>query len=129
MVTLFAADRYYSIKAMKKEYQHLFHVSFCSVPNTGYIKLIDIWKIVSMLLPFSLLILHTMIDSLSAKNKRFNLIIKPINKVSDADIKQMLVNEKLLKVINGITIYGIPVSYCIFICVFFIYGVYHQSTQ
>ena len=91
--------------------------------------MIDIWKIVSMLLPFSLLILHTMIDSLSAKNKRFNLIIKPINKVSDADIKQMLVNEKLLKVINGITIYGIPISYCIFICVFFIYGVYHQSTQ
>ena len=86
----------------------------------------DIWQIVSMVLPFSFVILQTMIDSLSRKAKPLYVNVKPINKVGAETEKQLQRNEDKLKFLKALTNCGIPLCYGLFVVCFFIYGIWCQ---
>ena len=77
-----------------------------------------------MSLPFILLILHTLIDSISLKNQRPPIMVKPLNRVSDELKANALGNEKLLISVKTITLHGIPIIYGLFLCSFFVFGVF-----
>ncbi len=48
----------------------LFISVFNSLPTTAYVKMIDIWLIFNLFVPFSEVLLHTLIDSLREEEKR-----------------------------------------------------------
>ena len=48
----------------------LFISVFNSLPTTAYVKMIDIWLIITLFVPFSEVILHTFIDSLREEQER-----------------------------------------------------------
>ena len=86
----------------------------------------DIWQIVSMVLPFSFVILQTIIDSLSRKAKTLYVNVKPINKVGAETEKQLQRNEDLLRFLKALTNCGIPLCYGLFVVCFFMYGIWCQ---
>ena len=79
---------------------------FFRVPRTGYMKLIDIWQLASLTLPFAFVILHTLMENF--KQKRLN-----------GSLNNEAKYDRLLKFIRFSTTYGVTFAYILFIIGFF----------
>ena len=80
--------------------------NFFRVPRTGYMKLIDIWQLASLTLPFAFVILHTLMENF--KQKRLN-----------GSLNNEAKYDRLLKFIRFSTTYGVTFAYILFIIGFF----------
>ena len=110
------------------------------LPKTSYLKMIDIWFIFTMFMPFTEVILHTISDYLRIKLKDLDKIkqekvpVKTGNMVtvapamfSVADTHIMARKDKILQkldLIKNIGIYCLPCIFVIFTITFISIGMY-----
>ena len=124
-----------------KCYKQIFTKSFFRVPKTGYIKMMDIWQIGSLILPFLEVVLHISVHSLKHKQKNNSLLEdEPVNfKLNKKNItlvksiknkeSQIIEDEfdegiKMLKVIKIFSTYVLTFCYILFIFAFFCIGLW-----
>ena len=120
------------------------HKTFFRVPKTGYIKMMDIWQIGSLILPFLEVVLHISVHSLKHKPKKKSLFEEPVNfKLNKKNItlvksinnKESQLNDeeeddydeegiKMLKVIKIFSTYILTFCYILFIFAFFCIGLW-----
>ena len=92
-----------------------------SLPKTAYIKMIDVWMIFNLCIPFAEVLLHTVIDSYKHKNN---------NKVSNDSEEKNTIFEvrktkstgRKLKMWQKVATLGLPVVYIVFLIFYFMYG-------
>ena len=119
-----------------------FTKSFFRVPKTGYIKMMDIWQIGSLILPFLEVVLHISVHSLKHKQKNTNSLVEdePVNfKLNKKNItlvksiknkeSQIIEDEfdegiRMLKVIKIFSTYVLTFCYILFIFAFFCIGLW-----
>ena len=100
------------------------------VPKTGYTKMMDIWTILSLSLPFAIIILQSIIYILKQKCSNSNIIhgmdmrLKKVDNLMH-DHKGIVKNkyQKISKIVEDIATYGLPFSYALFLICFFSYGI------
>ena len=101
-----------------------------SLPKTAYIKIVDIWLITNLLIPFLEVLLHTMIDmlrnELSVKEHPEKLFVRSVNG-SPGMLEQVNMGETNPKamVLRACIIcgrVGLPALYTLFCIVIFVYG-------
>lgn len=86
-----------------------------SLPRTSYVKLIDIWLIFNLLVPFVDVLLHTIIDALRT------------NVGSDVKVRQRGSNreavgnnrQKTLRILISVGKFGLPLAYLLFGIIYF----------
>lgn len=81
-----------------------------SLPRTAYIKLVDVWLLFNLFMPFIEVILHTIIS----------LLVEELEQPKSLKKHEYIVNAK--KVILRFARYGMPSMYILFYVVFFIYA-------
>ena len=100
----------------------------CRLAKTSYLKMIDIWLIFCLLIPFVEVILHTIMDSM-----RFNsmditpqaptIMVNEI-KINNFTGQTLLDSKTKLQILQIITKYGLPLIFVIFSIIFFSSGIY-----
>jgi hypothetical protein len=108
-----------------------------SLPKTSYIKLIDIWLIVSLLIPFTEVILHTVRDVIRNDNDQQQSTMKICNCVicttkcpkntvqawqEHEEKTKREMRELALKTVAVIGKLGLPLVFALFCVLFFAYG-------
>ena len=101
-----------------------------ALPKTSYIKMIDIWLIFTLMIPYSEVILHTMIaalrydDEFAEKSNRVGVIAMiNMNKIKPAKPKgKVNKDEKLANTLDNIAKFGIPIMYTLFVLLYFLAG-------
>ena len=102
-----------------------------ALPKTAYIKLIDVWLITNLMIPFLEVLLHTIIDILRNQlaetrepeklfirsNNGSPRIIEQVNKVGDNQLKRVLVGACV-----AFGRVGLPALYVLFCIILFLYG-------
>ena len=89
-----------------------------SLPRTSYVKLIDIWLIFNLLVPFIDVLLHTIIDALRTNCS---------NVGSDVKVRQRGCNregvrsnrQKTLRILISVGKFGLPLAYLLFGIIYF----------
>ena len=87
---------------------------------TAYIKMIDIWMIFAMLYPFSVVTLYALIELLKRQDQDI-----PVPAKSD---KSKWKVTKVLKLLNMLLDFGLPVIVLIFIILFWILGIINTNS-
>ena len=87
------------------------------IPNTGSIKMIDVWKMISLMFPFVEIILHSILHVLKQLDKDQSMVL-PMN--SDLETTKNGY-EKASKIVKKMAIYGLPITYIIFLVGYMIY--------
>ncbi len=100
-----------------------------SLPNTSYVKFIDIWLIFSLLMPFAEVLLHTAADILRNSKKRSALKGERISSAWEKEPPQETgkVKKRVLKFIVSVGKIGIPLLFATFCVCFIAYGMYVKS--
>ena len=92
--------------------------------------MMDIWTILSLSLPFAIIILQSIIYILKQKCSNSNIIhgmdmrLKKVDNLMH-DHKGIVKNkyQKISKIVEDIATYGLPFSYALFLICFFSYGI------
>ena len=109
--------------------------SKCDLPNrnpiTGYLKLMDIWHLVSQSVPFFHIIFHSLAYYIQRKESAFKIQVgtKLLTHHSDKNIMTIGKNEVFQMLIRLLTTYVIPTFYLIFLAGFFSYGIWENSSD
>ena len=80
-------------------------VPFHRLPKTSYVKMVDIWFVFAMLIPFTEVITHTVLNSMRFKG------------LKTEDDAKIYILEKVMK-------YGLPFIFITFSVIFFSVGCY-----
>jgi len=108
-----------------------------SLPATSYIKMIDIWLIFNLIVPFILMIIHTYMDTLRPEEGD-SVVLNPgvlsnspvPSKWSSQEVSVTSAHDKrMLRLCHLLANVGIPVIAIIFITVFFIAGLIHSYSH
>ena len=108
-----------------------------SLPKTSYLKMIEVWLIVTLLIPFTEVVVHTVIDSTSESIEEQMTLEKPLGSQSNAsspriqnfvhkenkELKSLLRKRKMALIFVKI---GLPTLFCVFVVGYFIYGISHM---
>ena len=101
-----------------------------SLPKTAYIKVVDVWLIINLLIPFLEVLLHTVIDmlrnGLSRKEEPEMLFVRSVDGSPRMleQVKKGATNTQAM-VLNSCIIFGrvgLPALYTLFCIVIFVYG-------
>ena len=95
-----------------------------SLPNTAYVKLIDLWLIGHLLIPFFEVILHTIIDLLRTEVARIESergFVKRANQPSSAE--SSATTKTILRAFIAFGKYGLPAIYTVLIIICSAYGI------
>jgi len=102
------------------------------LPKTAYIKMIDVWLIANLLIPFLQTILHTAIDASRAERPPSVFIIDEPAASSNkrrARIEQELKarererrRQYFFAIFTWINLYGLPIAFAIFVLSYFLIG-------
>ena len=95
-----------------------------SLPTTSYIKMIDVWMIFTMLYPFFVVSLNSLLEVL--KNKKNNINIKQIS--DDMMYSEEKMNETSLKIVSFLLDWGLPIMFTVFIGIFWALGLANYAT-
>ena len=82
---------------------------------TAYIKMIDIWMILAMVYPFSVVTLYSMLEFLKQQDQDIPVDMK----IEKRNWKI----KKVVKIINFLLELGLPVLVIVFIIIFWILGI------
>ena len=93
-----------------------------SLPNTAYVKLIDIWLIGHLLIPFFEVLLHTFIDFLRTEVARIEAKRVFVNRGNQAATESPLTTKIILRAFIAYGKYGLPAIYTVLIITFAAYG-------
>ena len=101
-----------------------------SLPRTSYVKLIDVWLIFNLLVPFIDVLLHTIIDIIRNNYDptidESTFVARSSAKISPEGAKIMAEKDKKrLKLLNGFILVGragLPVTYVLFSILYFGFG-------
>ena len=108
-----------------------------SLPRTSYVKLIDVWLIFNLLVPFIDVLLHTIIDIIrndyDPTIDASTFVARSSVKISPEGVKFMAEKDKKrLKLLKGFVLVGragLPVIYVLFSILYFGigFGIRHQE--
>ena len=108
-----------------------------SLPRTSYVKLIDVWLIFNLLVPFIDVLLHTIIDVIRNDYDPTidvsTFVARSSAKISPEGAKFMAEKDKKrLKLLKGFVLVGragLPVTYVLFSILYFgiAFGIRHQE--
>ena len=87
---------------------------------TAYIKMIDIWMIFAMLYPFCVVTLYSVLEFLKAQDQDIPVPVK--------NEKNKWKVTKVVKLINFLLDFGLPVIVIIFIIIFWILGINNKNS-
>ncbi len=114
----------------------LFIGIFKALPNTAYIKLIDVWLIFCLLMPFCMMLLHTAADYMrSSEEEREGRKrvggsrIKTTQEEAWRDLTQESTKRSKIRAISWVAKYGLPATFATFIAFFFVYGLYLRGHE
>ena len=98
-----------------------------ALPRTSYVKLVDIWLITNLMIPFFEIILQSLMNAwyIDYKDNDNKILrVAPMNQKDKANNVQRAVrkNEKLLSIMRLLTRAALPGFYILFCIVFFLYG-------
>ena len=99
-----------------------------ALPRTSYVKLVDIWLITNLMIPFVEIILQSLMNVWykdHENNEPRILKVTPVNpgiKVNDNINEALRKNKKLLNIMRLLTRTALPGFYILFCIVFFLYG-------
>ena len=89
-----------------------------SLPRTSYVKLIDIWLITNLLVPFIDVLLHTTIDSLRTQFSQVGPDMKVRQRGTNNEV--MRNNRlKVLRILISVGKFGLPLAYLLFGIIYF----------
>ena len=96
-----------------------------SLPKTAYIKLIEVWLLGHLFVPFFEVILHSIIDFIREElnHKEQAKVFTRRNNLKDERYNHLSGTKVVLRAIIAIGRYGFPTIYFIFCSFFAIYGV------
>ena len=102
-----------------------------TLPETSYIKLIDIWLIFNLLIPFGQVLLHTGADVLRNKAIMDKTVVPSLQQAwkGGDDDEPLSVKEKLLKLTVGFGMLGFPLIFFLFCVGFMIVGLHLKSVE
>lgn len=89
-----------------------------SLPRTSYVKLIDIWLIFNLLVPFTDVLLHTTIDALRTNCSQVGSDVRVRQRGSDREAVRNN-KTKVLRVLISVGKFGLPLAYLIFGIIYF----------
>lgn len=98
------------------------------LPKTAYIKFIDIWLIVCLLIPFAEVILQTMIcNAVQETNKTSKVMpdskeLTWTSNIGIEDKENLTLDNKKKKILVALAEKGLPIIFCAFIAIYFIAG-------
>ena len=87
---------------------------------TAYIKMIDVWMIFTMLYPFCVVTLYSVLEFLKMKDQDIPVPVKNENKKWKV--------SKVVNLINFLLDFGLPVIVIIFIIIFWILGINNKNS-
>ena len=101
-----------------------------ALPKTSYVKMIDIWLIFALLIPYSEVVLHTVIAALrfddefkKTSTKVGTLVMDIISRTKQVEaMNKKYRDEKIANFLEYVTKYGIPVIYASFVILYFVAG-------
>ena len=91
-----------------------------SLPKTSYIKMIDIWLLFNLLLPFIVVLIHTRMDTL-------RMDAEEEDKVSNKDIQLKKSRDKKLIFWTKISLVYNPIMFLSFVVVYWLVGLIHAE--
>ena len=106
-----------------------------SLPVTSYVKMIDIWMLFTMTIPFLEVALHTINEVQSHPGHMAVVKVKPVNKMEDEEIPETSTGKKskLLRLSGRLVL---PVGSLVFTLTFWVVGLikscfsgYHQDAD
>ena len=89
-----------------------------SLPRTSYVKLIDIWLIFNLLVPFTDVLLHTIIDSLRTNCSHVGSDVKVPQRGSNREAVRNN-RQKVLRILISVGKFGLPLAYLLFGIIYF----------
>ena len=101
----------------------------CRNPITVYLKLMDIWQVVSQSVPFLNIIFRTLAYYLKQRDSALRIQVGTklfMHSTEENEIANGK-KERLQIIIKSLTTYLIPVCYLIFLIGFFSYGIWENS--
>ena len=87
---------------------------------TAYIKMIDVWMICAMIYPFSVVTLFSILEFLKGQDQDIPVAIKIE--------KRTWRIKKMVKIVNFLLDFGLPICVIIFISIFWILGIIHTNS-
>ena len=100
-------------------------------PITVYLKLMDIWQVVSQSVPFLNIIFRTLAYYLKQRDSALRIQVGTGTKLFMHSTEENEIangkKERLQIIIKSLTTYLIPVCYLIFLIGFFSYGIWENS--
>ena len=97
-----------------------------ALPRTSYVKLIDIYLIFNLLIPFLEIILHTFLnileEDLDDEETPLYMGARISNEVRRNSTKKRGWWTNLRRMLKAVTSYGLPVAYFAFVIIFFLIG-------
>ena len=116
----------------------VFSFYVCSLPKTSGIKMIDTWLIFSLFIPFAEVVLHTLLVLMKQRLEEKGVMRQTDNgwvkeKVPSKDIKKIRFFPFLIlfhyldltlsfRCLQNFTLYGLPILFFAFLCIFFAVG-------
>ena len=95
-----------------------------SLPKTSYVKAIDLWLIMNLLIPFLMIILESILNILHKEQEDGSarrIQVRPTNdKNKGKDVQS--VNGRVVRLLQLFTRFGLPAFYILFCICFFVYG-------
>ena len=106
-----------------------------TLPRTSYIKMIDIWLLISLIIPFLEIILHTMLNKLHNENDNEVTLFQETNlrkeqmdqneNRNNVKTRKKISQQKRKMLVRTLEILGfvvLPLLYILFCIIFFIIG-------
>ena len=91
-----------------------------SLPKTSYIKMIDIWLLSNLFLPFMVVLIHTRMDTLRMDTEEDTGIVKEDLSVKKSRNKKLVFWNKISLVYN-------PIMFLTFVVVYWVVGLRHAE--
>ena len=88
---------------------------------TAYIKMIDVWMIFTMLYPFCVVTLYSLMDNI--KNKKTKSKTGALDCIDTRD----LMNMRTIRTVTFLLDFGLPIFVIIFLIIFWIFGLTSSS--
>ena len=88
---------------------------------TAYIKMIDVWMIFTMMYPFCVVALYSLLDII--KNKKTKSKTGSLDCIDTRD----LMNMRTIRTVTFLLDFGLPIFVIIFLIIFWIFGLTNSS--
>ena len=89
-----------------------------NLPKTSYIKMVDVWLLFNLLLPFMVVLIHTRMDTLRAEDE---------DTMTKRELAQAKSKKRKLTFWKNVSLIYNPVLFIIFVTIYWVIGLKHAE--